>query len=101
MTDLSQPLIPNTYQADDESMRANRARFNYQKHNDECFLCGRGLTAKAVENGKMIHLATSNELIHRDDDAVASNNDNDGIVSQGCFPVGSECAKRIPNGYLR
>lgn len=56
-------------------------------HSDECFLCGRGLTDRAVRNGWWIHLTTGGLLVEQT---------YNGEDSQGRFPVGSECAKFLP-----
>lgn len=80
-------------QADPEIRDLNNQRFGQSdKHVDQCFLCGRGLTEKAKDNGWMIHLHTSGVLISND--YLVDDLGNNG--SQGCFPVGSECAKRVP-----
>jgi hypothetical protein len=81
------------YQASDFDRR--RAVYNSDKHIEECFLCGRGLTAKALVNGWWIHLGTDGTLLTQDDPAAIA----DDTLSQGCFPVGSECAKRIDRPY--
>jgi len=80
-------VLASDFQATYEVRETNRERFNGSKHADECFLCGRGLTEKAVENGRFIHLTTDGLLVPQD---------AEGIDSQGAFPVGSECAKRLP-----
>lgn len=84
------PVHVDLYQADWRERKANAERFTTDKHTDECFLCGRGLTAKAVENGWAVHLRTDNMLL-----PVGEPWDSD-EQSQGWFPVGSECAKRVP-----
>jgi hypothetical protein len=73
------------YQADDVTFRRNRDQTRL-RHVDECFLCGRGLTQSGVDNAWWVHLCTDGTLLTQDD------TEHD---SQGCFPVGSECAKRI------
>lgn len=58
---------------------------------DECFLCGRPL--KHSESGVSIHLRTDGMLFPAGDEHWQ---DPD---SQGAFPVGSECAKKLPAEY--
>ena len=87
MTTTTEAVLASDFQATWEEREVNRQRFNGSKHVDECFLCGRGLTEKAVENGRFIHLTTSGFLVPQD---------AEGVDSQGAFPVGSECAKRLP-----
>lgn len=85
-------------QASWEVRDANRARFSGSKHVDECFLCGRGLTESAVANGWYIHLhAATGDLLPEGWDP--EDDGEDWNASQGCFPVGSECAKRIARPY--
>ena len=85
------PLVP--LQADYETQRSNERRFNSDKHVDNCFLCARPLTEKARDNGWMVHLHVQLGLIPNGADI------DDMSGSQGCFPVGSECAKKIPAAY--
>jgi hypothetical protein len=59
----------------------------------ECWACGSGLTQKAVDNGWFIHLHVDGTLIP----AAADVDDDHG--SQGWFPVGPDCAKRIPRTH--
>jgi len=84
-------LLASDYQADPATMAENSLRHNRStKTVDQCFLCGRGLTEASIDKGWMIHMSTGCELIANDEQV------NDSHDSQGCFPVGSECAKCIP-----
>jgi hypothetical protein len=56
-----------------------------------CLVCGRPI--KDESKSKWVHLLTSGQLINTQDDSKVSN-------SQGFFPVGSECAKKIPTEFL-
>lgn len=58
---------------------------------DECFVCARPLTEAGVARGKWIEHTTSGFLVPVDAPSPAD--------SQGCFPVGSECAKSIPAAF--
>lgn len=90
---MNENLIPaSDFQAEWPVRDANARRFSSSKHSDECFLCGRGLTERAVENGWWIEMTTDGMLIK-------AGTDTTGLDSQGCFPVGSECAKRLPAGF--
>lgn len=73
----------------------NRARQNFD-HVDECFACGRGLTEKALANGWWIEMLVTGEFIAADDPRS-----HDDAVSQGTFPLGSECAKKVPRNLRR
>jgi hypothetical protein len=57
---------------------------------DECFICGRGITAKTMPKCWWIHLSTDGVLLTQDDDDPKS---------QGMFVVGPECAKKVPLPY--
>tara|TARA_R110002096_G_scaffold40682_6_gene110326 strand:- start:440 stop:724 length:285 start_codon:yes stop_codon:yes gene_type:complete len=63
--------------------------------NDECICCKRPLNTK---NKFVVHMATTWEMIHNDDPRL---NDQEWINqnSQGCFPVGNTCAKKIGKNY--
>jgi hypothetical protein len=50
------------------------------------------MTADAVERGTSIHLLTDGTIDPVRDQDAAMNDPR----SQGWFPVGSECAKRVP-----
>lgn len=92
------------FQADPETRRTNAQRYNGSKHEDECFFCGRGLTASGLANAWWVHLTTSGYLVTQDygsvrEDAGEVQAAEEFRLSQGCFPVGSECAKRIARPY--
>jgi hypothetical protein len=74
-------------QASPEVRERNR-RSNRRNLPDECFICGRGMAQDAIERGSSIHLLT--------DGTLALVGDMDNPLSQGWFPVGSECARKVP-----
>lgn len=61
---------------------------------EACFVCGRGMTAAAIAAGRLVHLATDGNLVSREETKAGPVAD-----SQGAFPVGSECYKRIPEPF--
>ena len=73
---------------------------------ERCLCCG-----KPVDDNIMVHMLTSGELIPMDlapygvDDAsIVEGGGKDtinGAQSQGCFPVGSDCARRLPKGFAQ
>lgn len=77
--------------ADTETLERNQARLT-DGHAAECLLCGRGLTQAAAVKAWMVHLHVDGLLV-RSDAALADDDD------QGWFPVGSECAKRVPPSH--
>jgi hypothetical protein len=63
------------------------------EYDDECFLCGRAVVRARCD---WIHLSTGLELIPCSEvDALGRDPDD----SQGCFVVGSSCARKVPKGY--
>lgn len=60
-------------------------------HEDQCYLCGKGLTGAALENAWMIHLIHGGSSL-----AALTDPDDEPGSDMGWFPVGSECAKKIP-----
>jgi hypothetical protein len=89
--DLTPILKASDLQKDPQVRARNRAA-NRRNLPDECFVCGRGMTADAVERGTSIHLLTDGTIDPVRDLDAAMNDPR----SQGWFPVGSECAKRVP-----
>lgn len=64
-------------------------------HLDNCFLCNRPVDTRLT---KWVHLCTVGGLYKNDqsvEDEYAGGN------SQGMFPIGSECAKKLPSAYVR
>lgn len=60
----------------------------------QCLICGRKMSDKAVDRGVWVEMSVRLKLI-----PVGHPLSNDPAESQGCFPVGSECAKKVPAGY--
>jgi hypothetical protein len=84
------------FQADFETRERNEHRMSSARNAEPCFLCGRPLTPTATANGWWIHLTTGGYLTSDFGDTQDFGTYGD---SQGCFPVGSECAKRIPVAF--
>lgn len=59
-------------------------------NDDACAVCAR----KVGKNSWFVHLSISGNILHPASDADA------GQVSQGFWPVGSECAKKFDAGVL-
>lgn len=55
-----------------------------------CIVCLKGMTGVSAERGWWVHMTTSLMLAPADADVANS---------QGWFPVGSECAKKVPAPY--
>jgi hypothetical protein len=69
-------------------------------HAEPCFLCGRPLTKRAVVNGLWVHLLTDGTLAPVVG-AYVTREMYEAPLDQGWFPVGSECAKRVPETHAR
>jgi len=78
-------------QAPAEVRAANRARSG-GRFDDECFVCARGMTAARIAKAAMVHLLTDGTIAPTADPI-------DDSTSQGFFPVGSECARKIPAAF--
>lgn len=61
--------------------------------NAECKMCGRKMSSAAIAKARSVHMTTNAQLVRVDIDASI-------IDSQGFFEVGSECAKRLPKGFV-
>ena len=67
-----------------EELQNADARENWGQYNeDQCCLCGK----KVGKNPKMIHYLTNGNIVSYNGDDIEG--------SQGFFPVGSECAKKL------
>lgn len=83
----------------DDERRANEALARVPRHagkndaghEEHCWFCGKGLSPKAMESARWIHMATSNGLLSRDSPEM----DDPHGRSQGCFPVGPACRGKI------
>ena len=64
-------------------LQTEKARKTWQNHSDRCCLCGK----KVGKNPKMVHYLTNGNIVSW------SGEDIEG--SQGFFPVGNECAKKL------
>lgn len=62
-------------------------------HSNTCFICG-----KPTAKNTFVHLATSGHLVPADIDETELQFRN--LESQGCFPIGSECAKKVGKKFL-
>lgn len=60
-------------------------------HSDTCFICGRRTAEKL-----MVHYTTAGELTNTTTEDLSPWDRE----SQGCFPIGPECAKKLPKGYV-
>lgn len=73
-----------------EQQEKNINRTQKTTDNDECVCCKRPIN----NDGKFrVHMSTSWMMIHND------NNELDDNESQGTFPVGNSCSKKIPKEY--
>lgn len=57
------------------------------EHSDTCFICG-----KRTKSKQLVHYLTSGELVAYGGDDIKD--------SQGFFPIGSNCAKKLPKKFI-
>lgn len=86
-------LLVDDYQVSPETRYENEQRrlvAEAKRSVEPCWLCGRPLTEKAVEGGWWIEVGDYGSTL------IATDADSDVQDSLGCFPLGSECSKKIP-----
>jgi len=71
----------------------NSSRFDATRHEDVCHICCLPLTATAIERGWMVRTVRGSALIPINAEW------SDEASESGMFPVGSECARRVPLEY--
>lgn len=65
----------------------------YGDHSHTCFICG-----KSTAQRSFVHLTTDGFLIPAEFDADDLHEYD--MESQGCFPIGSECAKKLGPKFI-
>lgn len=71
-----------------EEVRANNYETNIEKygdHIDTCFICGKRI--KNFQKAKQVHYLNTGEIVSHSGDDIEG--------SQGFFPVGNDCAKKL------
>lgn len=63
------------------------------EHSNTCFICG-----KRTWKNQWVHFTTAGFIVPKDIDETELEFRN--LESQGCFPVGSECAKKIGTDFV-
>lgn len=63
--------------------------------NERCLICRLGFSEKALQQASWVEITTDRQLIPAGHDVSGTEK------SQGLFPVGSECARKIPFEYRR
>lgn len=67
-----------------DELQSNEAKLHWGDYSDnQCCLCGK----KVGKNPKMVHYLTNGNIVSHSGDDIEN--------SQGFFPVGSECAKKL------
>ena len=78
------------------SIRSTKYEDNIERlgdHSDTCFVCGKRTAIKMS-----VHYTVEGYLIPADIDETELQFRN--LESQGCFPIGSECAKKVGKHFL-
>lgn len=78
-----------------ETRNHNRALTSQRvgTYEDECYLCGRGLTPKGLASAWWVHVVNSGKSL-----TPTSTPEGD-VGDMGWFPVGSACATRVPRSH--
>ncbi len=79
-----------------DSIRSPKFESNIETfgdHSNTCHVCG-----KRTASNQFIHITTDDFLVPIDLDE--STIELHGLESNGCFPVGSECAKKIDKNFI-
>lgn len=79
-----------------ESIRSSKYEDTVERlgeHSDTCFVCG-----KRTAKNTFVHYTVEGYLIPADIDEIEIEFRN--LESQGCFPIGSECAKKVGRQFL-
>jgi hypothetical protein len=78
-----------------EQKETNAKRHNKATHGHEsCRLCNRTISDKVLDTSWFVHMTV-------DGDLVEINTEIESNLSQGWFPVGSDCAKKIPANFRK
>lgn len=78
----------------EEQKEKNAKRHNRATHGVEsCRLCNQTISDKVLDSSWFVHMSVDGDLLPVNIEMTES----DG--SQGYFPVGASCAKKIPNGF--
>jgi hypothetical protein len=90
--ELGIEFIQKDDRTDVEEKYASSTRYDYEEF---CDCCGRGIKGEpkffinAIEPGLVIPTNISHDQL-----------ESIGIVSMGCYPIGSECKKKYPKEYV-
>ena len=82
-----------------EFIQSENYRKNIQnsKYPETCVVCGKGI--KDIDSSKYVHMNTDWKVVKSDiseEDCMRLT----GAESQGCFPIGNDCAKKIPKNFI-
>jgi len=78
-------------QKKENAKKRNRSTFGHEP----CKLCGQVISDKALDTSWFVHMTVSGELFP----VAVELGDHEG--SQGFFPIGASCAKRIPKEFKK
>ena len=83
----------DTYSFEQKEINATRHNKATQGH-ESCRLCNRTISDKVLDNSWFVHMTV-------DCDLVEINTEISPDLSQGWFPVGSDCARKIPANFRK
>lgn len=65
-----------------------------KNHDERCVCCNKPMKSSDVKY--WVHMTTDWEMTNASEEELSQS----GYESQGCFPVGSECAKKIDKKFI-
>jgi hypothetical protein len=80
--------LPTTFDLNSIKIYSDQ-EYNFKKDQDECIICGKPTNIN--EKTKWVHI--TNEFF-------AVEIDYSGDDSQGCFPIGNSCCKKLPKNLI-
>lgn len=83
--------MKQTNQINLDAVRSEKYDDNIDRYGDNsntCFLCGKRTAEKLF-----VHYTNMGELVNERDELMVPE-------SQGFFPIGSECAKKLPKSFV-
>jgi hypothetical protein len=78
-----------------EQKETNAKRHNKATHGIEsCKFCNRTISDKVLDASWFVHMTVDGDLVEINTEVSAD-------LSQGWFPVGSDCAKKVPTNFRK
>lgn len=82
----------NFHPTEEQRQKNSKKRRRGVIYTYDCHMCGTPMTDKQVETAYHVHMNIDGDIVPVD--AKIPNSE-----SQGWFPIGSECARKVPHGW--